>query len=163
MVRQNRFIRQNLYQLKLQFGVPLKLVRRLPNPVRDLRTGTTEYEYEKYDLDRAVLLPTKELTNKQWSREEQEFSRGGYFEVGTRTFIVDTHDLPVDFKIQEDDYLVYDSRRYDIFSIEDYEEMRAFLLIGREVKTTGPLFDIFCPKMEPTELVFTATAAGVVM
>lgn len=132
--RQNRFIRQNIYQLKRQFGVPLKLVRRTNTGSVDIRSGQPSVSYEVYELDKAVLLPTKETTNKEWARESQQFSRGGYFEIGTRSFIIDVVDLPEDFKIKEDDMLIYNDRRYDIFEIQDYEEMRAYLVRGLEVK-----------------------------
>lgn len=145
VARQNRFLTQNLYQLKRQFGVPLRLVRRTAIGSVDVRTGQPSVSYDSYEIQYAVLLPTKETTNKEWSREVQEFSRGGYFEIGTRSFIIDTRDLPEDFKIKEDDYLVYNDRRYDIFEIQDYEELRAFFVRGLEAKG-APIYD--APQVE---------------
>jgi hypothetical protein len=163
VARRNRFLSQNIYQLKRQFGVALRIIRRLSSPVTDLRTGSNVQQYEKYDLQYAVLLPTKEVSSEEWAREATIFSRGGYFEVGTRTFLVDTKDLPIDFKIKEDDYLVYNSRRYDIFQIEDYEESRAYKLIAQESKTSGPIFDVHCPALNPDVLQVNAVALGVVI
>ncbi len=145
--RQNRFIRQALYQLKRQFGLSMRLIRRDQSGGVDFETGVTDYSREAYDIDRAILLPAKGSRSFDYARIEVQWSYGAYFDITDRTFIVDTHDLPAGFKPKKDDYIITTEddgrKRYDIFRIEDYEQGRGFVIVAREVETDGEqLYDV---------------------
>jgi hypothetical protein len=66
------------------------------------------------------------------------FVYGGTYDAGTRMFIVDTRDVPKDFEFTNDDWIVYNNRRYDIKTIEEFEQRTAWTIVAKEVAGVRP-------------------------
>ena len=45
---------------------------------------------------------------------QKQMVQGGGFDVGKRTFIIDRKDVPRDFVLRKDDWIVFDNKHYDI-------------------------------------------------
>ncbi|KPK52073.1 MAG: hypothetical protein AMS22_09860 [Thiotrichales bacterium SG8_50] len=137
----NRFIRRTLYSLKRQYGGRVD-VYKLGAAATDYETGVKTYTRTVTTVRKAIVLPV------QIKREvvqgisaisaNKMFVYGGTYDAGTRTFILDTRDLPDSYEIVMDDWLTYNGRRYDIKSISEFEQHTAWIIVGKEVKGVRP-------------------------
>jgi len=137
----NRFIRKTLYSLKRQYGGRVD-VYKLNSTATDYETGAKTYDRTMTCVPRCIVLPVKiqrevVQTISQISANKA-FVYGGTYDAGTRLFILDTRDLPDAYEIVNDDWLVYDGRRYDIKSITEFEQHTAWVVAGKEVKGVRP-------------------------
>jgi hypothetical protein len=66
------------------------------------------------------------------------FVMGGSYDAGTRMFIIDTRDMPDDYEFTMDDWIVYNGRRYDLKTVEEFEQHTAWTIVGKEVKGVRP-------------------------
>jgi hypothetical protein len=137
----NRFIRRTLYSLKRQYGGRVN-VYKLNSTDTDYETGEKTYDRTMITVQKCIVLPVqiKRETVQTISHisANKAFVYGGSYDAGTRTFIIDTRDLPNDYEVTDDDWLVYDGRRYDIKSISEFEQHTAWVIIGKEVKGVRP-------------------------
>lgn len=137
----NRFIRRTLYSLKRQYGSRID-VYQLNDADTDYQTGEKTVSKTVYIVRKCIVLPVKiarELVQSisQISANKM-FVYGGSYDAGTRLFIVDARDMPNDYEFKNDDWIVYNGRRYDIKSIEEFEQHTAWSIVGREVKGVRP-------------------------
>src|SRR5215831_16503182 len=118
MVHQRNALRQfrkRLYGLKRRYGYKADLYH-VASETQDPTTGRKVLNIVKFPIKRVILLP--ELKHRlfflptQWTRTTQGYPPAG-FDVSTRLIVVDNHDLPKDYLIKIDDYIVIDHRRYD--------------------------------------------------
>ena len=137
----NKRIDQTLYMLKRQFGGTIDIYTLLSSNT-DPRTGEVVDNKEVVNVDRAIILPariTREVKkNISQISANKMFVYGGTYDAGTRMFIVDTRDMPKDFEFTNDDWIVYNSRRYDIKTIEEFEQRTAWTIVAKEVSGVRP-------------------------
>lgn len=137
----NRFIRRTIYSLKRQYGNRVD-VYQLNYADTDYETGTKIVDKTAYTVRKCIVLPVKIAREVVQSISQisanKAFVYGGSYDAGTRMFIIDTRDLPDDFRFTNDDWIVHDGRRYDIKSIEEFEQHTAWSIIGKEVKGVKP-------------------------
>lgn len=137
----NRFIRRTLYSLKRQYWGRVD-VYKLVAAATDYEVGTKTYNRTMVTVPKAIVLPAKikrEVVQGISSiSANKAFVYGGTYDAGTRTFIFDTRDLPANYEIVMDDWLIYDGRRYDIKSISEFEQHAAWIVVGKEVKGVRP-------------------------
>ena len=156
----NRFIRRTLYSLKRQYGSRVD-VYQLNSAETDYKTGVKTVSKTVYVVRKCIVLPVKIArevvkTISQVSANKA-FVYGGYYDAGTRQFIIDARDLPDSFTFTNDDWIVYDRRRYDIKSIEEFEQHTAWVLVCKEVLGVRPEQVFFANITETMELGQTAT------
>ncbi len=137
----NRFIRRTLYSLKRQYGSRGDIYK-LVSVDTDYETGVETVSKTVNIVRKCIVLPVKiareiSKTISQISSNKM-FVYGGTYDAGTRMFIVDTRDLPTDFEFTNDDWIVYNSRRYDIKTIEEFEQRTAWTLVAREIAGVRP-------------------------
>lgn len=139
--RMNRFIRRTLYSLKRQYGGRVD-VYKLNTTATDYETGEKTYERTMVTVPKCIVLPVKIQREAVQSishiSANKMFVYGGTYDAGTRTFIIDARDLPDDYEITNDDWLVYNGRRYDMKSITEFEQHTGWVIIGKEVKGVRP-------------------------
>lgn len=139
--RMNRFIRRTLYSLKRQYGGRVD-VYKLNSTDTDYETGEKTYERTMVTVPKCIVLPAKIQREAVQSishiSANKMFVYGGTYDAGTRTFIIDARDLPDDYEITNDDWLVYNGRRYDMKSITEFEQHTGWVIIGKEVKGVRP-------------------------
>lgn len=140
MVRPNynliRLIRRNIRQMKKEYGSPIT-VYRLNSTSTNMKTGTKTVSRDSVYVPRAVVLPNS-LTRAQAQSisvisANKQVVQGGTYDPGQRRFIIDRLDVP-EWSIDQDDWIVYSGKRYDIKSIEEFEQDTAWLIVAREIK-----------------------------
>jgi len=127
------FVRRVLYSLKRQYGFSLDIYRRTAGEA-DLKTGKmVGKKRQKFSIVKAIVLPTilarKFSYDLSYIAANKNFTYGGFYDINSRIVIIDAIDLPQDFEfIIDTDYVVYDSKRYDIKTAEMLEQRQGFLL-----------------------------------
>lgn len=133
----NRFIRRTLYSLKRQYGSRID-VYQLNDADTDYQTGEKTVNKTVYIVRKCIVLPVKIAREVVQSITQisanKMFVYGGSYDAGTRLFIIDARDMPNNHEFANDDWLVYNGRRYDIKSIEEFEQHTAWSIIAKEVK-----------------------------
>jgi hypothetical protein len=92
----------------------------------DYETGVKSVTKTVQVVRKCIVLPVKiarevSKTITQISANKM-FVYGGTYDAGTRMFIVDTRDMPDGYEFSNDDWLIYNNRRYDIKTIEEFEQ-----------------------------------------
>lgn len=132
----NRMIQQTLYSLKRQYGGTLS-VYRLNDAETDVRTGRKTIDKDVFVVRRAIVLPVKisreVIRSISQISANKAFVYGGSFDSGLRKFIIDARDLPEGFVFTNDDWLVYNGRRYEIKAIWEFEFGAAWVIVGKEL------------------------------
>lgn len=131
----NRRIRQLLYALKRQFGGPVT-VYKFEDSQTDYLTGIKTQFVSKVFVPRAIILPVKVAREIATSitivAANKMMVYGGAYDAGTRQFMLDAQDMPRDFQFSKDDFILYNDRRYEIKSYEEFEFHSAWSIIGKE-------------------------------
>lgn len=135
-IQQTRLIRQSLYALKRQYGYPVD-VYKLVDAETDLRTGRKSVQKNVHPIRRAIVLPVtlsrEAIQTISVISANKKMLQGGTFDRGLRNFILDARDLPAGFEFTNDDWLVYRNRRYEIVSIEDFDNQAGWVIRCKEV------------------------------
>lgn len=138
----NRRIRQLLYSLKRAYGSTLHIYT-LIDAETDYTTGVKSSTQKCTKITRGIVLPIQVHRETAQSMSlvsaNKNFVYGGVYSVGTRLFVVDARDVPRDFEIDMDDWLVYDRRRFNIKSIDRLEQNGGWLIVGHETEGTPVL------------------------
>lgn len=137
----NRMIQRTLYSLKRQYGGTVS-VYRLNDAQTDVRTGRKTIDKDIFMVQRAVILPVKVSREVIQSISQisanKAFVYGGSFDSGLSKFIIDARDLPEGFVFTNDDWLVYNGRRYEIKAIWEFEFGAAWVIVGKELMGRVP-------------------------
>jgi len=132
----NNRIRQALYTLKRAFGGTV-ILYKLCDTVTDYETGQKTVDTDSYTIPRCVVLPVRlqreVVQTISIISANKEFVQGGTYDAGLREFIIDARDLPRGILIRQDDWLVYDDRRYELKQISELEQKTGWHIIGKEV------------------------------
>lgn len=138
-----RFIRRNIRMLKKEYGGPITIYK-LNTATTNLQTGAKEVDRDSLFIRRAVVLPNR-LTRDVLQpisliSANKKVVQGGTYDPGQRTFIIDRSDAS-DWDLSQDDWLVYEGKRYDIKTIDEFEQKTAWLIIARELEGVTPQED----------------------
>jgi hypothetical protein len=139
-----RFIRRNIYMLKKDYGSSITVYKLIVADT-DYESGKKTATRISYEISRAVVLPVnikrEVIQSISVISANKKIVQGGMYDVGMRTFIIDRRDA--DFTtINNDDWIVYDNKRYDIKAIEEFEQRTAWLIIARELEGVVPAQDL---------------------
>jgi hypothetical protein len=128
-------MRQLLYALKRQYGGPVT-VYKLEDSTTNYETGIKRQLVTFTQIARAIILPVKVVREIATSitivAANKMMVYGGSYDAGTRQFILDAQDLPTDFNLAKDDFIMYNGRRYEVKSFEEFEFHTAWSVIGKE-------------------------------
>jgi hypothetical protein len=129
-------IRAVLYSLKRQYGGSITVYKKGSQAV-DYGTGVKEVDKDATFVRRAIILPAKVMREANQSisliSANKAVIMGGSYDSSTRMFIIDRHDVPVLPELTEDDWLVYDGRKYEIKQFEMAEFDSAYVITGKAV------------------------------
>lgn len=132
----NPRIRQVLYALKRQYGGSIDIYQKGSQSV-DYEDGTKTIDKDVIFVQRAIILPAKVLREANQSisviSANKAFIYGGTYDSSTRMFIVDRRDVPDLPELTEDDWIVYDGRKFEIKQFEMAEFDSAFVITGKAV------------------------------
>ena len=135
----NIMIRRLVYSLKRQWGSDFQYVTLLKSEVDEL-TGNRTID-KKYYVISGVLLPQTQLRkfiqDIGYLAANKNFTYGGLNDINRITFIFNRFDLPLDFDINLDGYIVHGHKRYERVEFVDlYGE--AYMLIAQGVEGSRP-------------------------
>ena len=129
-------VAHNIYAMKKQYGAPI-LVRTKAAATSNSQTGETSLTIATLRVRRAVVLQGVVTRDAKQSisliTAQKQMVQGGGFDVGKRTFIIDRRDVPRDFVLRKDDWIVFDSRHYDLDTVTEYPYGTAWVAIGKEL------------------------------
>ena len=97
-----QFIRQNLYAMKRQQGIPVR-VYKLHSVETDYQTGVKALQRTLHDIRRAIMLPKKIF------HKETDLSK--------TVFVFDAEDLPDGFQFDLDDHVLVDGDYFKVTEI----------------------------------------------
>jgi hypothetical protein len=122
--------------MKKEYGSPIT-VYKLGSATTDLKTGVKTLSKDSIYIPRAVVLPNSitraQLQSISLISANKQFVQGGTHDPGMRKFIIDRTNIP-SWDLGQDDWIVYDGRRFDMKIIEEFEQQTAWLIMAREVK-----------------------------
>jgi hypothetical protein len=132
----NRQIQTALYSLKRQYGGSIDIYK-LTSSAINVRTGEKVLVKTVTHVDRAVVVPARISREVVQSisliSANKQLVMGGGYDLGVREFIVDRRDCPDLPNLNEDDYIVYNSRKYQIKNFEEFEFNSAWIITGKEL------------------------------
>ncbi len=135
------FLRRTLYQLKRQYGFPIA-VYRMTIGQPDLETGLKSVTRIKVGIDRAIVMPMKaELLGFYGNallKAGRDFAYGGFQDQDMKIVIIDARDLPDDFTIEKQDYVVYQHKKYEVGKSTKLEDNYGYLLTLKGIEGTEP-------------------------
>lgn len=139
-MNQLRFISNVLYRMKRRYGVPVNFIKVLSENV-DLTTGVKTQVRDSLQVNRVIVLPS--LIHREffydlaWITGNKDFTYGGQTLTDTRKFVVDRADLG-GWEIKIGDILVYDSKRYDVNEVDEFETRMGYLVSAKESESVVP-------------------------
>lgn len=136
-----REMRQILYRMRRRWGVEADLYQVNPGEP-DIDLGTTTDVKTKIHIPQFITWLVTESQKFEYDLSfvaaNKNFTYGAFFQVGDRFGIIDGKYLPDNFDLTENDYVVYDSLRYDLQRWDVLDAKSGFLLHLRHVKGTAP-------------------------
>jgi hypothetical protein len=123
-MRNFRFISRILYQLKKDFSDVVDFYIETLGAV-DVEDGTRTVTRSKTRVHKTIILDAVSMIKYLGKNE-------GFFDHKTRFFILDKRDVPSNFTLTKDHYLIYKNSRYRISKIEIFEHNQGFLITANE-------------------------------
>lgn len=118
-----RFIRDAIYALKQEFGLPVNIVWRSSSEI-DLETGRKTVTQDSKTVNRAIVLPATTqrdfVYDLTFIASNKNFTYGGLFDKHRRKVFIDRQDLPPDFEIKLGYILIIAGKHYDVKGVDDY-------------------------------------------
>lgn len=150
MVRPNynliRFIRRTIRMMKAEYGGPIT-VYKLGTTSTDYDSGVKTYNNTSTFIRRAVVLPSRmarELTQSiSLISANKKIVQGGTYDVSKRAFIIDRTDTPSTFNFSNDDWIVYEGKRFDILTIDEFEYETGWIVVGKVIEGVTPRQDLY--------------------
>jgi hypothetical protein len=142
----NQRIKAILYSFKQQYGGGPVHIYTFGGTTTNVETGAKTTVKDVTVVRKAVILPAKVSrdvvqTISQISANKA-FVYGGSFDSRTRTFIIDRLDCP-DLELKEDDWLVFNGRKYEIKAVQEFEFDTAWVITARH--QLGDVFEQIFP------------------
>jgi len=137
MLRQIKLI---IYRLKRQYGLLMYIKYPSSDDVYNLETGAIVRTLMTITIRKGIVLPQK--TTREFAYDlsfiaaNKNFTYGGFYDPSVRNIIIDAKDLPTDFVITGNMYVVFDSRRYEIKENHKAENGKAWLLQVKQISAS---------------------------
>jgi hypothetical protein len=166
MVRPNynliRFVKRCIRAMKKEYGGPIT-VYKLGVTTTNLQTGAKGDTRSSIFVQRAVVLPSRLSREAVQSisliSANKQVVQGGTYDPGRRTFIIDRTDVP-NWDLQHDDWIVYNDARYDIKTIDEFEQGTGWLIVAKKVDNAPVYQDRIGGSHN--NIILSHTATGVV-
>lgn len=134
--RLNRLIRQSLYSLKREYGGGPFDIYSFSGASVNYQTGSKVVTKDVTRINRAIILPAtlkRDLIQTiSMISANKQFVYGGTHDARQRAVIIDRRDAP-DLTLNEDDWCVFDGRKYEILKIQEFEFDTAWVLTIKEL------------------------------
>ena len=135
-----RQIKKIVYRLKRQYGIVMYIGYRNTDDTYNLETGQVSRDLLYHKIRRGIVLPQRQTKDFEYDLSfiaaNKNFTYGGIFEPGVRNVIIDVKDLPSDFVVDTEMYVVFENRRYEIKTATRAENNKAWLIQAKQVSST---------------------------
>lgn len=119
----SRFIKRTLYALKRQYGAQINIVWRTGSQL-NLELGTKTVSQDSVRVDRAIILPVTLdrdfVYDLSFIASNKNFTYGALFNKNRRKILLDSDDLPTDFKIEIGYFCVINDQRFEIKTVDNF-------------------------------------------
>lgn len=136
-----RFQQVNIGMLKREYGGTIT-VYLLDSATTNLDTGVKTAVYTSCVINRAIVMPIHAVRNIVQTisviSANKKLVQGGTFDIGDRVFIIDRKDVPSTFELEKDDWIEYNSERYDLKYVDEYEPGTSWMAVGRMIEGVRP-------------------------
>ncbi len=155
------FIRKVLYQLKRDYGLSINVNFRTSSTI-DSKTLQKTVAEDSFRIARAILLPSNMERAFVYSlpmiASNKNFTYGALFDLDRRRLIVDAKDIPATVTLDNDMWLIFDGKRYDLEEIHEFEFSSGFMLVVKQATNVALNNNIKRSYETPLDLVQTVTA-----
>jgi len=158
-----RHIRRVLYSLKRRYPQEVGLYRAT-GVATNFQTGVQSETRIKHTIPRAILLPSK--LSRDFSYDlayiaaNKEFTQGAFYDHKARRVIISKRDIPADWPLDLNTWLVFQHTRHEIKEIVEFENNEGVMFILEALSGQPPkeIHDVFiCDTLNLTD-----SAEGVV-
>ncbi len=141
-----RLIRHTFYKLKRRLGVPAAIYKEAIGAT-NRKTGVKNVTRTVNNVRKMILLPVRRMPkfayDLTWVASNKNFTYGAYFQTGDREALVDGRDLPKGYMIENQDYIVFKGKRYDIKEVHQFDDFGFYVLL-RQTQEAKP-YQILTP------------------
>ncbi len=132
--KQTAFIRKILYTLKRGYGFPITL-HKITDETHNYETGKRSPTIITQKINRAIILPATLRRVFETDSLSTGFKYGALYDSSLRQVVIDAADLG-NFKIEINDYLIWDERRWQVSQVQELEYQTAYNLLIKMVEGT---------------------------
>lgn len=133
--RNTSFIDRVLYSQMKRKGVRVSFIR--PTEVLNLEAGSKTVDKQIFEVRKAILLPDsldrRFVYDLTFIANNKNFTYGALFDTAARKIIVRKADLN-GYVPQLDDYMLFESDRWNLVQIIKFEYNVGYLLVGQRVE-----------------------------
>jgi len=137
----SRLTKAALYSLKRAYGAAVD-VYKLDSTSTNPKTGIKAIVKSVVHIRRAAVMPAglarKAVRGISLISANKQLVEGGTYDTFTRDFLIDRRDCPGLSELTADDWIVFDSKKFQIQSVEDYEFDAAWIVTARCLKGEVP-------------------------
>ena len=133
--------RQVLYGLKRQYPARFDIYV-MGDQTSDARTGRRTVSKTVHPVEHGIVLPAK--MDRAEKRSISQISankglvQGAFYDTTARRFIVDREDVPEITELTEDDWIVFNNRKYQFVNIQEFEDNAAWMITARALLGETP-------------------------
>jgi len=136
-------ILQTVYKLKRIYGREITLYRQGTLQTNTLTGVKSWTDRSAIDVKRCIVLPVKlsrgQIQTISMISANKQFVEGGMFDTASRWFYIDPRDLPANYEIKRDDFLIYGNKKYEFKDIKYNEfdllwEVLGVELVGEDIQ-----------------------------
>lgn len=130
-----------LYGLKRQYPARFDIYV-MGDQTSDARTGRRTVSKTVHPVERGIVLPAK--MGREEKRSISQISankglvQGAFYDTTARRFIVDREEVPGLAEIREDDWVVFNGRKYQIVNVQEFEDSAAWVMTARAILGETP-------------------------
>lgn len=136
-----RYIRRIMYSLKRRYPQEVQLYRSTGETV-NYQTGVKTRTTIKHTIKRGVLLPQNMTRNFSYDLSfiaaNKEFTYGGLFDTSTRQVIVSRRDIPTDWPLDLNSWLVMKHTRYELKEVREFEHNEVVVFVAKALTNAPP-------------------------
>lgn len=126
-MNQLRFIQDTLYELKLNYGTQVTLIK-VTNVSTEFRSGNLSSTQTEYKIRKAILLESGVVQVLLSSIITENSKYSGQILRDKKSIIVDKYDLPRDLTISQQDQFLLHGQLYTVDSILKIDRRRGYLI-----------------------------------
>lgn len=135
------FLKTQMYALKRQYGYPAAVYRTTAGTT-NLETGEKSVTRVKYAIDQVIVLPSRADSIGFYAapllQSSRPFAYGGFQDQDLKLMMIDGEDLPVDFRLEQSDSIVYEHKKFEIVTLQEIEDQIGYLVTAKWLKGEPP-------------------------